>query len=288
MPSITNVGGSLTSAVALTLIAWAVRFVRARNSRKQDERDLHKQLGRYHASLSVPALQLLVQTDPIPHIVVDIRDKHSTQQQPLPPQYDQALAIPVNQIQHALQSAPAWTATLTGGVQALQDANIQLAEKRFINRDAVAAVLGHVDAGCPPQEALVLDIRRHDERSMYGSIPGTVHVPAHQLPMAFQMEPDSWEDTFHFPQPSNADWVIMQCRTNKRATWAAQLAADAGLTNCLIYKQGVYGWRLQPEVKVYSSYEVGDAPPEPEHIDLDDVDPAAARAELIHLGIIPA
>ncbi len=46
------------------------------------------------------------------------------------------------------------------------------AEKRYINRDAVAAVLGHVDAGCPPQEALVLDIRRHDERSMYGSIPG--------------------------------------------------------------------------------------------------------------------
>ena len=55
--------------------------------------------------------------------------------------------------------------------------------------------------------------------------------------MAFQMEPDSWEDAFNFPQPSGNDWVIMQCRTNKRASWAAQLAADAGLTNCLIYKQ---------------------------------------------------
>lgn len=60
MPSITNVGGSLTSAVALTLIAWAVRFVRARNSRKQDERELHKQLGRFHASISAAALQMLV------------------------------------------------------------------------------------------------------------------------------------------------------------------------------------------------------------------------------------
>ena len=29
----------------------------------------------------------------------------------------------------------------------------------------------------------------------------------------------------------------MQCRTNKRATWAAQLAADAGLQHCLIYRQ---------------------------------------------------
>ena len=60
MPSITNVGGSLTSAVALTLIAWAVRFVRARNCRRQNEKDLHRQLGRYHATLTPAALQILV------------------------------------------------------------------------------------------------------------------------------------------------------------------------------------------------------------------------------------
>ena len=71
--------------------------------------------------------------------------------------------------------------------------------------------------------------------------------------MAFQMEPDSWEDTFHFPQPSNADWVIMQCRTNKRATWAAQLAADAGLTNCLIYKQVVSDIQAAPSFAVAAS-----------------------------------
>ena len=46
-------------------------------------------------------------------------------------------------------------------------------EPKFINRDAVAGVLGHVDVGCPPQQAVVLDIRRHDERALYGSIPGT-------------------------------------------------------------------------------------------------------------------
>ena len=46
------------------------------------------------------------------------------------------------------------------------------AEQNFINRDAVAGILGHVDVGCLPQQALVLDIRRHDERTLYGSIPG--------------------------------------------------------------------------------------------------------------------
>ena len=58
MPSITNVGGSLTSAIALTLIAWAFRFVRTRNSRKQQDKEL--QFGRYHASLSAAAVQLMV------------------------------------------------------------------------------------------------------------------------------------------------------------------------------------------------------------------------------------
>ena len=35
LPSITNVGGSLTSAAALTLLAWAVRFFRAASSAKE-------------------------------------------------------------------------------------------------------------------------------------------------------------------------------------------------------------------------------------------------------------
>lgn len=327
MPSITNVGGSLTSAVALTLIAWAVRFVRARNSSKQDEKELQKQLGRYHAGISATALQMLVKTDPIPHTVIDVRDKHLAEQDILPSQLGNVVPIPVNQIHHALQSPQSWslyvksaatypgaehtlvfvgdnekamvqaatqatkhgfarTATLAGGLQALNSMESQKVEPKFINRDAVAGVLGHVDAGCPPQQAVVLDIRRHDERALYGSIPGTVHLPAHQLPAALQMAPQAWQEAFHFPRPSSEDWVIMQCRTNKRAAWAAQLAADAGLQRCLVYKQGVYGWRLQPEVKVYSSYEKGDPPPEPETVEIEAVDASAATNELIKLGII--
>ena len=46
------------------------------------------------------------------------------------------------------------------------------AAQKFINRDAVAAVLGHVDVGLLPQPVTVLDIRRNDERALYGSIPG--------------------------------------------------------------------------------------------------------------------
>ena len=50
--------------------------------------------------------------------------------------------------------------------------------------------------------------------------------------------------------------------------------------------QGAYGWRLQPEVKVYSSYEKGDCPPEPENVEIEAVDATAARDELTKLGIL--
>ena len=40
-----------------------------------------------------------------------------------------------------------------------------------INRDAVAAILEQVDAG-PLPRTVVIDVRRHDELALYGSIPG--------------------------------------------------------------------------------------------------------------------
>lgn len=57
------------------------------------------------------------------------------------------------------------------------------AEQHFINRDAVAGILGHVDVGCLPQQALVLDIRRHDERTLYGSIPGSMTLLSPSAPL---------------------------------------------------------------------------------------------------------
>ena len=39
-------------------------------------------------------------------------------------------------------------------------------------------------------------------------------------------------------------------------------------------------------MKVYSSYEYGDPPPEPEDVAVDVVDHNEARAELVQLGIM--
>ena len=52
------------------------------------------------------------------------------------------------------------------------------ANLRYINRDALAVLLGLAGSASPaaPPSA-VLDIRRYDERTLYGSIPGTKHIP---------------------------------------------------------------------------------------------------------------
>ena len=47
------------------------------------------------------------------------------------------------------------------------------ADLRYIGRDALAVLLGAADDGAPRCEsACVLDVRRGDERALYGSITG--------------------------------------------------------------------------------------------------------------------
>lgn len=66
MPQISNIGGSLTSAVVLTLLAWGVRLLRATAQRKADSSpgassaDLLTSLPRFFAALSPAALRMLV------------------------------------------------------------------------------------------------------------------------------------------------------------------------------------------------------------------------------------
>ena len=44
---------------------------------------------------------------------------------------------------------------------------------KYINRDAVAALLGLAGPQVHTRPVPVIDLRRHDERTLYGSIPGT-------------------------------------------------------------------------------------------------------------------
>lgn len=65
MALINNAGGSLTSAVLLTLLAWGVRWLRAELNRKRQVEEgarvaSRRSLGRFSARLSPAALRMLV------------------------------------------------------------------------------------------------------------------------------------------------------------------------------------------------------------------------------------
>ncbi len=62
-------------------------------------------------------------------------------------------------------------------------------------------------------------------------------MPTDQLPAALSMAPREWEAAYRCPKPGFEDWVVMQCRTNRRAAWAAQVAQDAGWPRVLVYRQ---------------------------------------------------
>ena len=76
-------------------------------------------------------------------------------------------------------------------------------------------------------------------------------------------------------------------RTSTRSAWAGQLAKDAGLQRCLVYRQGVYGWRIDPGVRPHRGYRALDPPPEPEPFTLEAPNLQAGWSELAQLGLIP-
>lgn len=328
MPSITNVGGSLTSAAVLTLLAWGVRFFRAAAQRKRQQAisnaDQPAKTGRHFCWLSPAALLLLVRTKVAPFSIYDVRSRSEADAQPLPEELHCAVSIPAQELQQALAFSGAqnqqekqrqarkkliclvgqseaqmcagaaaaaaaacqYTAVLQGGLAAFEAADLAQAEVPRIGRHALALLLGR---GCEPaggQPVCCIDVRRPDERTLYGSIAGSLHIPLEHLPHALQCSPEQFETDHSGPQPAHGHgWVVLCSRRERRAAWAAQVAADVGF-NCLILRQGVCGWKLHPAVQGYDSYGPGEAPPEPDTDEVDDLDEHLGYEELLGLGIL--
>jgi len=217
MPSVSNAGGSLTSAVLLTLLAWGVRWIRGELIRRKKEEAAQRQEqgspGRFHSTLSPAALRMLVETGAQPHIIFDVRRTDDTQ--PLPSELRGALRLPSDAVSQGLASPSAWaelfqgvsypephfmlvfvgstaeqqfsaavaaascgyqrTMTLEGALTDFASGAATQRHLRFISRDAVAALL-NAPQGIFPR-SFVIDVRRSDERALYGSIKGTVHIP---------------------------------------------------------------------------------------------------------------
>jgi rhodanese-related sulfurtransferase len=135
----------------------------------------------------------------------------------------------------------------------------------------------------------VIDVRRHDERALYGSIRGSAHLPAEHVPRALLMPPEDFLRAFHFRKPDPDATVVLYSRKSERATYAKQLFADAGMRRCLVLSEGVMGWGKGggEDARAYDAFAEGEPPPEPRETKTPaPVDRAAAEAELLHKNVL--
>ena len=115
-------------------------------------------------------------------------------------------------------------------------------EDDAISRDALATLVEYGAARGAPL-VTVIDVRRYDERALYGSIRGSVHLPAEALPRALLCAPEEWARAFHFRKPGAEDLVVVYGRGNARAAYAKRVFGDAGMHRVLVLAGGVCGWR---------------------------------------------
>ena len=163
-------------------------------------------------------------------------------------------------------------------------------EGETIGRDALA-LLGEYGAAQGAPLVTVIDVRRYDERALYGSIRGSVHLPAEALPRALLCTPEEWARTFHFRKPGADEVVVVYGRRNERAAYAKRVFGDAGMHRVLVLADGVCGWRNGggegEDACAYDAYAEGEAPPEPWPPEPPTpVDRRAAEAELMHKNVL--
>ncbi|CAI5488113.1 unnamed protein product [Closterium sp. Naga37s-1] len=106
----------------------------------------------------------------------------------------------------------------------------------------------------------LVDVRRFDERVLYGGIPGSVHIPAEVWPVALSLGEEAWKQRYQWPKMEPHSLLILHSNTGTRAYWAAQVARDAGYNRCFVMREGTHGWRLHPSVCVYDDYPEVPAP----------------------------
>ena len=316
---VTNVGGSLTTAVCLSLIAWSVRVLRsakhrdrARQRTTASSQPIVKINRQTYGVLSPRAFWMLVRTKPVPYLLLDVRPSSEDNARAvselnakldvvhiLPEELANLLRnrstlwnkkfpdVPVPNLRttlvfvsthgHSSSHAAALASSLgftrcsivDGGLAAAVplahfDVNegFSPGKDRALSIDAVLLLLETVRDNGNALGLVILDIRRFDERALYGSLEGSAHIGVDQLPKALGMNEDDWLRMFRFYKPTADNLLLVHSRDASAAVWAKQLLSDAGLHNCHSYVDGVYAGP-DGSLRTYDSYEEGGAPPEP-------------------------
>lgn len=190
---IQNVGGSLTFLLQIALLAWGIRQLRSVLARRRQDNALGT--GRrvnvmpyrpveppLFAHLSPMAVKKLVELDPVPHHLIDVRHPDATRMEPK--LFESVINIPETDLRACLQlSAIEWRAKFPSAKKpGREDLIVFLSNrgKRAQRVAAAAADLGY--NGC-----CVLKGGTHALRASFSADAGGLHYMSRYLIDGFQV-----------------------------------------------------------------------------------------------------
>ena len=88
--------------------------------------------------------------------------------------------------------------------------------------------------------ALLVDTRSHDERSRYGVIPGSLHIPRSVL--EWRLDPDA-DPEYRNPNVRGLDeWIVLVCAHGFSTSLAAATLQDLGFARATDVVGGFTAW----------------------------------------------
>jgi len=89
----------------------------------------------------------------------------------------------------------------------------------------------------------LIDVRNTTELETDGEIPGSMHVPLHEIPEAFQLSPDQFLEKYKFALPQlTAKNIVLTCRSGRRVLIAQERMKLLGYNHLRLYRGSFNDW----------------------------------------------
>eukprot|EP00055_Hartaetosiga_balthica_P006768 m.22036 g.22036 ORF g.22036 m.22036 type:complete len:228 (-) comp5414_c0_seq1:181-864(-) len=221
--------------------------------------------------LSLEAFKLLMETDPIPHVIINgCKNPETT----IPFLLETTLVVSEEEWKDELVPSDGCGVFVTDSdgecpIDHLEhertitwfDTRTPLSEEKFVisSIDCDDALMAEVK-----KTKIVVDIRRQDEVEHFGSPDFSIKKPLHELLHDITHDVGVANILGVGPENDPEKPLVVFCRTNRRAKFCAQLLHDAQVKDVEFVTKGAVGLSEKKELHMhaYNSYEVGEDFPE--------------------------
>ncbi|EDQ91429.1 uncharacterized protein MONBRDRAFT_31431 [Monosiga brevicollis MX1] len=214
--------------------------------------------------LTRESFDLLVKTDPVPHVLVDARCRSDSNDLTVPAS---TVVVKPAAFQTSMLPEDGCVCIVYDAEPALVDTGALACVQFNINTAAREHVPELEEISCDTvteqgEQNYVLDVRRTDEVDNFGKLPHADSIPLHLVLQQLSADDKSPALTNML---RNDRTIIVGCRTNRRARFMTQILLDMGMKSVKFIDKGACGCSQIPsnDMKCYPSYEVSDPVPAP-------------------------